>query len=121
MQDVILILDLDEALSGLIARTLRGQQLYCEPVPASVSLAKVRERSVKGLIIAARPEQEVSLDCFDLSLIDSDLPILALGGAVPALCEHFGGGVLRRESENENVTLGFGDQPLFEGRSNHQP
>ena len=117
MQDVILILDLDEALSGLIARTLRGQQLYCEPVPASVSLAKVRERSVKGLIIAARPDQEVSLDCFDLSLIDSDLPILALGGAVPALCEHFGGGVLRRESENENVTLGFGDQPLFEGLS----
>jgi GMP synthase (glutamine-hydrolysing) len=115
MQDVIYILDLDEALAGLIARTLRGQQIYCEPVPYGVTAEKLRGRPVKGFVIAARPDQAVSLEGFDLSLLDSGLPILALGGMVPTLCEHFGGAILQTESENENVTLSFSEQPLFQG------
>ncbi|MDD3214442.1 MAG: phosphoadenosine phosphosulfate reductase family protein, partial [Eubacteriales bacterium] len=109
--------DQDAALAGLIARTLRGQQIYCEPVPFGITAAAVLKRAAKGLIIAARHDQDVSLEGFDLSLLDTGIPMLALGGMVPALCEHFGGKILLRESENESVTLGLPEQPLFEGMS----
>jgi GMP synthase (glutamine-hydrolysing) len=115
MQDAILILDQDEALAGLITRTLRSQQIYCELAPFSIPLSRVRERGAKGLIVAARHDRDVSLDGFDLSLLGAGLPVLALGGMVPALCVHYGGAILERESENENVTLGLGDLPLFAG------
>ncbi|MCE5343125.1 MAG: hypothetical protein LLF96_05985 [Eubacteriales bacterium] len=117
MQDVILILDQDEALAGLIARTLRSQQIYCELAPFTLTLAQARQRGAKGLITAVRHDQAVHLDGFDFSLLDAEFPTLVLGGMVPALCEHFGGTILQMESGNEKVTLGLGDQPLFTGIS----
>jgi GMP synthase (glutamine-hydrolysing) len=115
MQDSIFILDLDEALAGLIARTLRSQQIYCEPVPFSLTRAQAEQRSARGFIVAARNDQDVSLENFDLSLLEAGLPILALGGMTAALCKHFGGEERSRESENESVTLGLSEHPLFEG------
>ena len=82
MQDAILILDHDAALAGLIARTLRSQQIYCEPVPYNVSLAKAQSLAPRGLIIAARHDMDVSLADFDLGLLNAGLPILALGAMV---------------------------------------
>ena len=67
MQDAILILDHDAALAGLIARTLRSQQIFCEPVPFGVTLAKVQALAPRGLIIAARHDMDVSLADFDLT------------------------------------------------------
>jgi len=115
MEDVVFILDLDGALAGLIARTLRSQQIYCEPVPFTVTRAQVEQRPVKGLIVAARNDQDVDLSNFDLSLLDTGIPTLALGGMAAALCAHYGGEAQPAESENENVTLGLSEHPLFEG------
>ena len=95
MQDAILILDHDEALAGLIARTLRSQQIYCEPVPFDVPLARVMARAPRGLIIAAAQGQTVGLDRFDTALLTAGLPILALGGAAASLCAHLGGASAR--------------------------
>ncbi len=117
MQDVILILDLDEALAGLIARTLRSQQIYCEPVPFSLSRAQAEQRGAKGLVVASRNDQAVTLDGFDLSLLDAGIPMLALGGMAAALCAHFGGEARPGQRENENVTLGLREHPLFDGIS----
>ena len=115
MQDAILILDHDAALASLIARTLRSQQLYCVPVPFSITLDAARALSPRGLILAARHEEDVTLDGLDLSLMESGLPVLALGAVVPALCAHFGGAVLAREHASDSVTLSLADQPLFQG------
>ncbi len=117
MQEVLLILDLDDALAGLIARTLRSQQIYCEPAPSGITLAQARARGARGLIIAARHDQEASLEGFDLSLLGAGIPVLALGGMVSALCRHYGGKILALENENESVTLGLSELPLFEGMS----
>ncbi len=117
MQDVILILDQDEALAGLIARTMRGQQIYCELAPFTLTLSQARQRGAVGLIVAARHDQDMSLAGFDLSLLTAEFPVLVLGGMVPALCEYYGGAILQRESENDKVTLGLGEQPLFTGMS----
>ena len=115
MQQAVLILDFDVALAGLIARTLRSQQLYCVPVPCGITLAQAQAYAPCGLILAARHGQDVSLADLDFSLLESDLPVLALGGTVPALCAHYGGRVANREGEDESVTLSLNEHPLFEG------
>ena len=117
MQDAILILDHDAALAGLIARTLRSQQIFCVPVPYAITLTQAQAYAPKGFIIAARHDQDLTLDGMDLSLLEAGLPVLALGAAVPALCRHFGGSILSRDREDESVTLGLSNQPLFEGMS----
>lgn len=117
MQDAVLILDHDTALAGLIAHTLRRQQIYCELLPFGITREEALRHSPRGLMIAARNDQDVSLSGFDLSLLEAGLPVLALGAMVPALCEHFGGSILFEEGENENVTLELAEEPLFEGMS----
>lgn len=115
MQDTILILDHDAALAGLIARTLRSQQIYCEPVPYGITLAQVRAADPRGLIVAARHDRDLTLEGFDTALLDAGIPLLALGAMVPALCQQLGGNVLHRLNEQENVTLSLRETPLFEG------
>ena len=61
MQDAILILDHDPELAGLIARTLRGQSIYCRLVPAHTSLAQAQALGARGLIFAAPPAGELPL------------------------------------------------------------
>ena len=77
MQDAILILDHDEALAGLIARTLRSQQIYCEPVPFGIPFARAMALAPRGLIIAAAQGVAVPLDGMDGALLDAGLPVLA--------------------------------------------
>lgn len=115
MRDAVLILGFDEALAGLITRTLRSQQIYCEPVPSAITLAQVTARAPRGLILAAGESTKVDPAAFDLSVLHAGLPVLALGATVAMLCEHFGGTVEPPEGGNENVTLDLADVPLFEG------
>jgi len=115
MQEAILILDHDAGLASLIARTLRNQQIYCLPVPFGVSLANAREKNARGLIIAAGDDAVVDLSGFDQELLTAGLPMLALGGATRALCEHFGGTLSEGQNQDQPETLGLSPLPLFEG------
>jgi GMP synthase (glutamine-hydrolysing) len=113
MLETIFILDCDQMLSGLIARTLRSQDFYCELIPPDTTAASLRERNPKGVIIAA--ENGGTVCSLDPSLLRADLPVLALGAAAVMLCEHLGGSAQAVERETDGVTLGLADSPLFEG------
>ncbi len=113
MLETIIILDCDQTLSGLIARTLRSQDFYCELAPPDITAAAVQERNPRGIIIAA--ENGGMVCALDPSIIHSQLPVLALGAAAATVCELLGGQVLQRHNEVDNVTLGLNNSPLFEG------
>ncbi|MFH1513219.1 MAG: hypothetical protein ABIG45_07680 [Bacillota bacterium] len=113
MPETIFILDCDQALSGLIARTLRSQDFYCELVPPSTTAADLKDRNPKGVVIAA--ENGGAACTLDPSLMHSDLPVLVLGAAAVMLCELLGGEAQTLEDAADNVTLGLLDCPLFEG------
>ena len=52
MSEPILVLSHNAALSGLIARTLRWREVYSTILPVSTPLSALRERSVRGVILA---------------------------------------------------------------------
>jgi GMP synthase (glutamine-hydrolysing) len=113
MLETILILDCDPPISGLIARTLRNQDFYCELMPPDTTADTLREKNPRGIIIAA--ENGGAALCLDPTLLHSELPVLALGAAAVMLCERLGGAARELISTGDNVTLGLADIPLFSG------
>ena len=113
MLETIVILDCDQALSGLIARTLRSQDFYCELAPPETTAEDLRAMTPKGVIIAA--ENGGTVCGLDPSLLQSGVPVLALGAAAVMLCELLGGKAEVLKDTADNVTLGLKGSPLFEG------
>lgn len=117
MQDTILILDQNSALSGLIARTLRGQQIYSDVVPMQTPVAEVLARAPKGIILAAEQNWREGTALPDLEILSAGIPVLSLGHLTPAFCVHYGGAFGAVIPSGHTVTLGLADSPLFEGIS----
>lgn len=115
MRHTILILEHDRALAGLIARTLRSQQIYCEPVPFTITQAQVKKREARGLIFAAAPGAAIPLAGFDTGLLAMGVPVLALGGMAGALCRHDGGEATPCPCEGQNMPLTLAEHPLLAG------
>ncbi len=113
MLETIIILDCDQMLSGLIARTLRRQDFYCELMPPETKSADLKDKNVKGVIIAA--ENGGTVCALDASLLQAEFPVLALGAAAVTICELLGGEAQTMDDEAENITLGLSENPLFDG------
>ena len=62
MSEPILVLSHNAALSGLIARTLRWREVYSTILPVSTPLSALRERSVRGVILAGDTPEDTLLD-----------------------------------------------------------
>ncbi len=114
MQDTILVFSRSREMAGLVARTLRCRECYCLPMPFETPAAVVHTLPVRGIILITESYEADALDGFDLSLLKSGLPVLALGGAAALVCAHFGGGYEPAKCERETVTLGLTPGSLFE-------
>ena len=117
MQNSMVVLVHQPALGGMVARTLRGQQIYCRLAPFSASADEVLAGSPRGVILAAGHDETVAPDELDERLLHSGVPVLALGAAASALCERMGGSVKRTLPDTETVTLAFENVPLYESVS----
>lgn len=112
MQDAILVFCRNQQQAGLIARTLRYREFCCLPVPFETTAEAALALSPRGLIIAGDGAE--ALAGLDFALLNLNVPVLALGGAVPVLCAHFGGSSAPAASERSFVTLSLERCPLFE-------
>lgn len=113
MSEPILVLSHNAALSGLIARTLRWREVYSTILPVSTPLSALRERSVRGVILAGDTPEDTLLDEIDPEILKSGLPVLALGSAAPLLCRWHGGSFRPWEKTETSSAITFSDIPLF--------
>ena len=110
MKDMILVLGQDLTLVSLIARTLRGQQIYAKPLPLNTTVEELLAFQAKGVIVAAEG-RETSLP--DAALFSAGIPVLVLGRLVSGLCAHFGGEVEASLPNEQGITFGFLESVLF--------
>jgi len=107
-----LILDFGGTQSLSLARKVRGVQVYCEIVPAQTSVDALRAQSPACLILSGETGETGKIAP---SLLNLDIPVLALGSSASSLLEAAGGAIERNVPHRHTGAVSFADDALFEG------
>jgi GMP synthase (glutamine-hydrolysing) len=93
--DRILILDFGSQLTQLIARRVRESGVYCEILPFSVTIERIRDFGAKGVILSGGPASviEFGSPAPAAGLFDLGLPVLGICYGQQTLCQELGGTV----------------------------
>jgi GMP synthase (glutamine-hydrolysing) len=93
----ILVLDFGSQYTQLIARRLRELSVYCEIVPFSTPLEKLRARNPVGLILSGGPKSvsEPGAPKCDPSVFELDVPVLGICYGMQLMTDALGGEVRR--------------------------
>jgi GMP synthase (glutamine-hydrolysing) len=116
---MILILDFGAQYSQLIARRVREAKVYCEIVPYSVSIEKIKEKNPSGIILSGGPASvyEENAPKAIAEIFELGLPILGICYGGQFIAQTFGGKVTRASSrEYGRIELDMNsDSGLFTG------
>jgi GMP synthase (glutamine-hydrolysing) len=93
--DRILILDFGSQLTQLIARRVRESGVYCEILPFSTGIARIRDFAASGIILSGGPASvlESGSPAPAEGLFDLGLPVLGICYGQQSLCKALGGTV----------------------------
>jgi len=91
--DRILILDFGSQLTQLIARRVRESGVYCEIIPFSASIDRIREFGAKGIILSGGPASVIDAGspAPAKGVFDLGLPVLGICYGQQTMCQELGG------------------------------
>ncbi len=116
---MILIVDFGAQYSQLIARRVREANVYCEIIPYTSSIDKIKEKNPNGIILSGGPASvyaenapKISHEVFELGV-----PVLGICYGGQFIAQEFGGKVNRADfREYGKVKLDIlSDEGLFKG------
>ncbi|MFY9615557.1 MAG: glutamine-hydrolyzing GMP synthase [Candidatus Dormiibacterota bacterium] len=93
--ETVLVLDFGSQYSQLIARRVREAKVYCELVPGTASIEKLRQLNPRGLILSGGPASvyEEGAPHPDPAIYDLGVPVLGICYGMQLMAEQLGGGV----------------------------
>ncbi|HEY8326413.1 MAG TPA: glutamine-hydrolyzing GMP synthase [Ktedonobacterales bacterium] len=102
-RELVAILDYGSQYSRLIARRVRECHIYCELLPASTTLAELRSRGARGVILSGGPDSvyDVGARAVDQAILESDLPVLGICYGMHLLAHQLGGHVEPHKGRRE--------------------
>ena len=111
MQESILIIDFGSQYTQLIARRIREINIYCEIYPFNkINKQLIADKKPRGIILSGGPNSvlEKNSPKIDISIIESNIPILGICYGLQLLSKHFGGTIkksLSREYGNASIKI----------------
>lgn len=119
MRDLILVIDFGGQYNQLIARRVRECGVYCEIIPYTYSLDKIKAKNPKGIIFTGGPNSVYGENTpkLDKGIFDIGVPILGICYGDQLMAHLLGGEVKTapvREYGKTNVILDNSSR-LFEG------
>ncbi len=123
MEENILIVDFGGQYNQLIARRVREQNVYCEVVPNTITIDKIKEKNPKGIIFTGGPSSVYTEDApkVDEKVFELGIPVLGICYGMQFMAYSLGGKVKRadkREYGQMNVNLDRNSK-LFKGVSSN--
>ena len=89
---MILILDLGGKFSRFLGRHIRESKVYCEIVPYSYSIERIKAKNPEGIIISGgEPNDVVSIEKMNKEVFKLGAPVLAIGYGADIMAEIHGG------------------------------
>lgn len=124
-QDLILVMDFGGQYSQLIARRIRECGVYCEIIPFSTPVEKIKASNPKGIVFSGGPSSvygDKAPHC-DAAVFDLGFPILGICYGMQFTAHTLGGEVSRAQSREYGNTRLYieGESPLFAGVSKETP
>ncbi len=116
-KELILILDFGGQYNQLIARRVRESNVYCEVMPYSIGLDKIKELSPAGIIFTGGPNSVYSekAPVIDKELFELNIPILGICYGAQLMCHLLGGKVQKAEKREYGLAeITLFDSKLFE-------
>jgi GMP synthase (glutamine-hydrolysing) len=94
-REMIAILDFGAQYSRLIARRVRECHVYCELLPATTTLAELRNLGARGVILSGGPDSvyDPGARHVDPAILASELPVLGICYGMQLLAHQLGGRV----------------------------
>ena len=110
-KEEILIIDFGGQYNQLIARRVREKNVYCEVVPNTISIEKIKEKNPKGIIFTGGPSSiyETNAPKCDSQVFELDIPILGICYGMQFMAYTLGGEVkkaTKREYGQMEVRFG---------------
>lgn len=92
---MILIIDFGAQYSQLIARRVREESVYCEVVPYTYSIDKIKEKNPEGIILSGGPASvyEDNAPSITKEVFDLNVPVLGICYGGQFIAKAFGGEV----------------------------
>lgn len=98
---MILILDLGSKFSRFLGRRIRESKVYCEIVPYSYSLDKIKSKRPEGIIVSGGgPNDVVSIDKLDEEVFKLGIPMLSIGYGADIMAQVYGGKATEPNNNN---------------------
>lgn len=115
----VLVLDFGGQYNQLIARRVREQNVYCEMLPCTVSLDRIKSYEPKGIIFTGGPNSVFLEDSphVDPGIFALGIPILGICYGCQLIAHTLGGEVASastREYGKQDISYDL-SSPLFEG------
>ena len=121
-KEEILIIDFGGQYNQLIARRVREKNVFCEVVPCTISIDKIKEKNPKGIIFTGGPSSIYADDVpkCDERVFDLGIPVLGICYGMQFMAYTLGGKVKRatkREYGQIEVEIN-NTSKLFDGLNN---
>ncbi len=115
----IIVLDFGSQYTQLIARRLRENGVYCEIVPFSEEIEKIKEKKPQGIILSGGPASVYAEGAYhpDSEIFELGVPILGICYGMQLITQHFGGVVIaadHHEYGKAKLMIENAQSPIFE-------
>jgi GMP synthase (glutamine-hydrolysing) len=117
-KELVLIVDFGGQYNQLIARRVRDCNVYCEIIPYTYSLEKIKEKNPKGIIFTGGPSSVYAEGAPKISkeIFDMNIPILGICYGAQIMSYALGGNVRRGDKREYGKTeINYKDSLIFKG------
>ena len=123
--EIVLVIDFGGQYNQLIARRVRENNVYCEILPYTTSIEKIKEKNPKGIIFTGGPNSAYLEDSPKISkeIFEIGVPILGIFYGDQLMAHLLGGKVQKGDNQTREygkTVIEYGQSPIFKGISSNQ-
>ncbi len=120
------VIDFGSQSNQLVTRRVRELGIYSELYPYNVSIDRLKEENVQGIIFTGSPRRVLAKDAFkvDPAIYELDLPILAIDYGAQLMVHQLGGEIeaaTEKQTGINNLTISDASSTIFNGLSEEEP